>query len=280
MISVIDTHQHLWDLEQFPYSWCRNHPVLDRSFRLDDYLEATKGAPIVKTVFMECDVDDPHQLDEAAHIQSLANQNPLIAGIIAGCRPEKEGFTAHLDALERLPGVRGVRRVLHTMPDATSQSSLFVENLRQLARRHWTFDLCVLARQLPLAIALIEQCPDVSFVLDHCGVPDIKDRVFEPWRTEMARLAHFPNVVCKVSGLVAYADPETWTESDLRPWVEHVIAHFGWDRLLWGSDWPVCTQASSLQKWLRTAQSLVADANREQQENFFMRNAERIYRLR
>ena len=276
---LVDTHQHLWDLTQYPYTWCAGVPALNRSFRFDDYLAAAAGLDIAKTVFMECDVDEPHQLAEARAIQSLANEQPLIAGIVASGRPERENFQAHLEALARLPHVRGLRRILHTQPDALSQSPLFSENLRLLPEFGLTFDLCVLARQLPIARQLIERCPGVTFVLDHCGVPDVKGRAFEPWRTDLAQLAAFPNVNCKISGIVAYADPATWTVEDLRPWVDHVIAQFGWDRVVWGGDWPVCTLGAPLSRWVQTTRTLTATATEEQRAKLFHLNAERIYRV-
>src|SRR5665213_2355765 len=197
---IVDTHQHLWG--KFPCSWCGGMPTLARKFDLDDYRDATRDTGIAKTVFVEADVDEPHALDEARHVQELSRLHGSIAGIVAAGRPEREGFSRHLKALALLPAVRGVRRILHTQPDALSQSSLFAENLRHLPDFGFSFDLSVLARQLPLAFALIECCPRVNFVLDHCGVPDIKVRAFDPWREWITRLSALPNLSCKISGLV------------------------------------------------------------------------------
>lgn len=274
----IDTHQHFWDLKQFPYSWCAGIPALNHSYLFDDYLAAAKKTGIEKTVFVECDVDEPNSLAEARHIQTLAEQNPIIAGIVAASRPERADFPAQLEALLKLSKLRGLRRVLHVVPDETSQPALFAENVNRLANHQLTFDLCVLARQLPLAIALVQKCPKVQFVLDHCGVPDVKGKAFEPWRTYIKELAARPNVVCKISGLVAYAG-EKWTVDDLRPWVEHVVACFGWDRLVWGGDWPVCTLTASLEQWVAAADALFSTATESQREALFYKNAERIYRV-
>jgi predicted TIM-barrel fold metal-dependent hydrolase len=274
----IDTHQHLWDLRQFPYSWCAGIPALNRSFGLDDYLAAAKDTGIEKTVFVECDVNEPHSLAEAQNIQKLSESHPLIAGIVAAARPERADFPAQLDALLKLSKLRGIRRVLHVVPDETSQSPLFAENVRRLAVPKLTFDLCVSSRQLPLALALAGKCPDVQFILDHGGVPDVKGKAFDPWRAHIAELATRPNVVCKISGLVAYAG-ENWTMNDLRPWVEHVVASFGWDRVVWGGDWPVCTLTASLKQWADASDELFATATEAQREKVFYKNAERIYRI-
>jgi predicted TIM-barrel fold metal-dependent hydrolase len=274
----IDTHQHLWDLRQFPYSWCAGIPALNRSFGLDDYLAAAKATGIEKTVFVECDVDEPHSLAEAQHIQKLAERNPLIAGIVAAARPERADFSVQLDELLQLSKLRGLRRVLHIVPDETSQSALFEENVRRLAPHRLTFDLCVLARQLPLAVALARKCPDVQFVLDHCGVPDVKGKAIDPWRAHIKELAALPNVACKISGIVAYAAAD-WTVADLRPWAEHVIVSFGWDRVVWGGDWPVCTLTATLKRWVEGSDELFSAASPIDREKVFYKNAERTYRI-
>lgn len=278
-MKAIDTHQHLLYPGTFPYAWCKSTPPLDRSFSLADYVDASRGLEIEKTVFVECDVDDPHQLAEARHIQGLADSHPLIAGIVAACRPEQEGFGAQLDELKKFPKVKGLRRVLHVVPDALSQSALFIENVRLLPDYSFSFDLCVLARQLPLARRLVEQCPAVSFILDHCGVPDIQGKAFDSWHRNIAELARHPNVACKISGLPAYAGEGKTSAGNLRAWTDHVIASFGWDRVIWGGDWPVCTLATSLEKWFRIAESLVEGGTEQQRREFFYENAERVYQL-
>lgn len=274
----IDAHQHLWELQRFPYTWCGGIPALNRSFLLDDYLAAIEGTGIEQTVFVECDVDEPHALSEAQHVQDLADRSPIIAGIVASARPERADFPAQLEALLNLPKLRGIRRVLHVVPDDVSRSTLFAENVRRLTAHNLTFDLCVLARQLSLAVALAGKCPDVQFILDHCGVPDVRSGVLDPWRANISELARLPNVACKISGLVVYAG-EHWTTADLRPWVEHVVASFGWDRLVWGGDWPVCTITATLGQWSNASNELFAAAALAEREKVFYKNAQRIYRV-
>lgn len=277
---LVDTHQHFWDRDRFPYSWTHGVPPLNRSFSLRDYEEAAREASIAKTIFMECDVDPPHALDEARWVQSQAKDNALIAGIVAGANLVDDGFPAHLDALQDLSKIRGIRQVLHTQADDFSRQPLFREHLRQLAAVDLTFDLCALARQLPVAAELVEATPDVGFILDHCGIPDIKGGAFESWSQSIERLADLPNVLaCKISGIVAYAKPYDWTIDDLRPWFDHVIGAFGWERVVWGGDWPVCTVSSTLQRWVEAARQLAAEASESEQAQLFHRNAERIYRV-
>jgi predicted TIM-barrel fold metal-dependent hydrolase len=279
-MQIVDTHQHLWDLDLFRYSWLSSFPVLNRSFRMENYVDAANGLNVVKSVHLEADVDEPYMLDEARHLLALADHtdNPL-EGVVAGGRPESTGFKAYLDKIIGHPKLKGIRRVLHTQPDEVGKGKLFIENVAALSNYGLSFDICVAARQLPIAIDLVSHCPGVTFILDHCGVPQVKERVLDPWRMDIAKIARFPNVVCKVSGLVAYADPKQWTREDLRPYVDHVLTCFGWDRVMFGSDWPVCTLSASYRQWVEALQSLTRSAGETNQKKLFHNNAVRVYRL-
>jgi len=279
-MKIVDTHQHLWDPEVFSYAWLKPLPALNRPYRMPDYLEAARGLDIEKSVHVEADVDEALMLDETLHILRLADQagNPL-EGVVACARPESDSFGAYLDRISIHPKLKGIRRILHTLPDDVGQGAKFIANVGSLASRGLSFDICVLARQLPIAIALVGKCPAVNFILDHCGVPQVKEKVIDPWRGHIRRIAQFPNVACKVSGLAAYADPEKWTTDDLRPYVEHTIECFGWDRVMFGSDWPVCTLSASLDRWVSALKSLTQNAGATNQQKLFHDNAIRVYRL-
>ncbi len=286
-MQIIDTHQHLWDLGQFPYSWTPKQPALNRSFKLDDYYEATRGLTIARSVHVEADVDEDFMLQETLHVLSLAkNDDNPISGVVAVVRPEYDDFRERLDRIAGQRLLKGVRRILHTVPDEISTTTTFVENVKSLEDYGLTFDICMLARQLPLAISLVKQCPNVNFILDHCGNPNLRSdagaKEFEKWRESLSEIAGFPNIACKVSGIVVntdLTDPSSWTAETLRPAVEHVIASFGWDRVMFGSDWPVCTLAASFKEWAETLMSLTRDAGEENQRKLFYSNAERVYSL-
>lgn len=279
-MPIIDTHQHLWDPQVLPCSWLQGLPTLNRAFRMNDYLEAAKGLDVVKSVHVETDVDEPYMIEETKALFRLADEqdNPL-SGIVATARPEKDGFEAHLEKIMGHPALKGIRRILHTQPDDLGRGEAFITNVGRLAGYGLSFDICVLARQLPVAINLVSQCPDVSFILDHCGVPQVKERVLDPWRAGISEIAKFPNIACKISGVVAYADPAKWTADDLRPYIEHVIESFGWDRIMFGSDWPVCTLSASYAQWVDALRRVTATASPENQRKLFHDNAMRIYRL-
>jgi predicted TIM-barrel fold metal-dependent hydrolase len=279
-MNIVDTHQHLWDLDLFRYAWLQQLPDLNRSFRMNDYLAATNGLAIEKSVHLEADVDEPFMLDETMHLLRLADcaDNPL-EGVVACGRPESKEFKTYVEKIADHPKLRGIRRVLHTQPDDLGQSETFIENVCSLAGYGLSFDICVLARQLPLAIRLVSQCPDVTFILDHCGVPQVRDKVLDPWRSRILEIAKFPNVFCKISGLIAYADPNNWNAEDLRPYVDHAIECFGWDRVMFGSDWPVCTLSASYRQWVDVLLSLTRSAGEANQNKLFHHNAIRVYRL-
>jgi predicted TIM-barrel fold metal-dependent hydrolase len=279
-MKIVDTHQHLWDLERFSFSWTRKHPSLDRSFRMADYLAATAGLEVSKSVHLEADVDEPDMLGETRYILELAERddNPL-AGVVACARPESAGFAAYIEQIAGHPKLKGVRRVLHVAPDDTVDRPGFVDHVRALARYDLSFDICVLARQLPIAIRLARECPGVQFILDHCGNPLVKERAFEPWGSDIRELAGCRNVVCKISGIVTNADAENWTPEDLRPYVEHVIESFGWGRVMFGSDWPVCLLASSYRRWVEALMFLTEGAGEGERRKLFSENAERVYKL-
>lgn len=274
-MRIIDTHLHLIYLDRFSYPWLSGAPRINRSFPLEDYMRRAEALGIEKAIHMEVDVAEK---DMEAETEFVTSVDPRVVAAIAAGRPESAGFPAYLERLAANPRVKGLRRILHTMPDELSAPDRFAENVRLLAGHGLTFDLCVLARQLSIGQKLVDRCPDVQFVLDHCGVPDIEGGKFESWRDGITEIARRPNVAAKISGVIAYGGDD-WTVDDLRPYVEHVIDSFGWDRIVWGSDFPVCTQTASLERWVEVTHELIAGASEEERTKLFSANAERIYRL-
>ena len=163
-----------------------------------------------------------------------------------------------------------------TSTDALSQQPQLRAHLRLLPERDLTFDLCVLARQLPLALDLVTACPDVAFVLDHCGAPDIAAGALDPWRDNLRAIASCANVTCKISGLLANCDPLDSTADAVRPYVEHAIEVFGWERVIWGSDWPVVEITSTLRDWADRPGQSSAGESEENRRKLFTENAIRV----
>lgn len=275
-MRIIDTHLHLIYPDRFSYPWLGNAPAINKPWTVQSYWAEAGPLGIEGALHMEVDVTEPDIVPETGFVLTL----PGIEGAIAACRPEHLDFPAQLEKLIAVGKgrIKGLRRILHEVPDEVSQPSLFADNLRLLAGHGLTFDLCLRADQLHLGVALARKVPEVTFILDHCGNPDINGIGLDPWRQSLRDIAALPNVMGKVSGIVNHCDPD-WTTETLRPYVEHVIGSFGWDRVFWGSDHPVVTLTGSLTRWVEASREIVAGEARENQEKLFHRNAERIYRL-
>lgn len=277
---IIDTHLHVVDPWTLDYPWLATVPALNQAWPYAAYeLEALR-AGISRTLHMEVDVAPERIEDETSYVATLAHRpGSLIAGAIASCRPEEPEFAAYLERQRRNPLIKGFRRVLHVMPDELSEQPLFRDNIKRMSGSGLTFDLCMLPHQLPNAMALADLAPDVTFILDHCGVPDIKGDARQPWQEHITELARRPNVVAKISGVVAYADPDKWIADTLRPWVEHTISSFGWDRVVWGSDWPVCTLGGGLMAWVAATHALIDGASADEKQKLLSGNAKRLWKL-
>lgn len=277
---IIDTHLHLIDQSALSYPWLADVPALNRDFSYAEYAREAERAGISDILHMEVDVDAAHQQEEVDTVKALSRQpGNRIRGMIAACRPEEESFAGYMERQAADPFVKGLRRVLHVMSDELSEGALFRRNIQRLQGSGLTFDLVVQPHQIPKAAALADLAPDVQFVLDHCGVPDIKAGTEHPWRENVAEIARRPNVVAKISGVVAYADPERWTVETLRPWVEHTISSFGWDRVVWGSDWPVCTLGGGLLHWIAATHALLDGCSDDERRKLLSGNARKIWKL-
>ncbi len=278
--GIIDTHLHLIYRDRLSYPWLAAVPALDREAHYERYAGEARRCGVAGALHMEVDVAEPDIEAETRNVQDLAIEGAaLIQGAISACRPESPDFPAFLERALANPFVKGFRRGLHVVPDDASERPLFRENLRRLSGAGRPFDLCVRPDQLDRAIALADACPDVPFVLDHCGAHSITPRLAQLWRGRVAEIARRPNVTAKISGVVAYVDPKTWVLDHLRPTVEHVIERFGWDRVVWGSDWPVCTLAASLSIWLAATHAITRGASADERDKLFAANARRLWRL-
>jgi predicted TIM-barrel fold metal-dependent hydrolase len=255
-------------------------PPLNQDFSLQRYQAEALRCGVTDAIHMEVDVAPEDIEAETRNVEALAKEpGSLLRGAISACRPESAEFPAFLERQLANPFVKGFRRVLHVVPDETSQSVAFRANLRRLSGTGLPFDLCLRSEQLGIAIALADAAPDVQFVLDHCGNPGIEARAEHPWRESIAELARRPNVAGKISGIITNAGAETWSAEDLRPYVEHMIESFGWDRVVWGSDWPVCTLAGTLSNWVAATHALTRGCSESERERLFSANARRIWRL-
>lgn len=273
-MRIVDTHLHLVYPDRFAYPWLDAVPSLNRPWSVEDYWAEASGLGIEAALHMEVDVAEADIAAESAFVLGL----PGIVGAIANGRPEHDDFERHVDAMLALGRVRGIRRLLQFQPPELPTTPTFIDNVRLLGRKGLTFDICVKSHELPYAPPLIAACPDTQFVLDHCGNPRIAEAEWESWTMRLEAVAALPNVVCKVSGILANVAPD-WTVDQVRPYVEFVIETFGWDRVVWGSDHPVVTLFANLTRWVDASRTIVSCASADEQAALFHRNAERIYRV-
>jgi L-fuconolactonase len=295
---IVDTHQHLWDLSKFQLPWLKPDGELYRSYLSKDYLAAAEGLGIVKAVYMEVAVAPADKLAEAEQVIEICRDtdNPTVAAVIGG-EPAAEHFTAYITRFKGSPFIKGVRQIL---PSATSEQGLYAEQafakgVRLLGELGMRFDLCMPPERLPDAVKLVDACPGTRFVLDHCGNADPKwyrdwpdesaaeaaarRRARNAWERNIAVLAERENVVGKISGIIARAPKEDWTPDDLAPIINHCLEVFGPDRVMFASDWPVCTRVASLKQWVAALKEIVRRRPESEQRRLLCDNAVRFYGL-
>lgn len=185
-------------------------------------------------------------------------------------------FPRFLERQAANPFIKGFRREFSAVADGVLHGSVFQENVKRLAGTGLTFDICVPRRGISKAFALVDRATDVQFVLDHCGVPFGGDSVHS-WREQMTEIAKRPNVIGKILGVITYIDPDGWTLDTIRPYVEHMIESFGWDRVVWGRDWPVCTLGGGVSTWVAATQALIAGASTDEKNKLLSCNARRLW---
>jgi predicted TIM-barrel fold metal-dependent hydrolase len=283
MLPILDTHQHLWDLDKFRLTWIKKDSPLAKSFLMSDYLQATAGLNVVKSVYMEVDVEPAQQTAEAEYVIDICTRGktPMVAAVISG-RPASEEFKKYITPLAAGKYIKGVRQVLHN-PDNPAGFCLgeqFIKSIRLLGDLNLSFDLCLRPGELLDGAKLIDACPDTRFILDHCGNANVQAKDRSQWQRDIEAVAKRKKVVCKISGIVASAKPDHWSADDLAPIVNHTLDVFGPDRVMFGGDWPVCTLAATYKQWVEALKAIVHERKEEEQRKLFHDNALRVYGLK
>jgi predicted TIM-barrel fold metal-dependent hydrolase len=290
-LPIVDTHQHMWDLERLCPPWVRSATgLLHRTYMTGEYLEATKGLNVVQAVYMEVDDAPEQHVEEATSVVALcrAGKSPTRSAVIGG-RPASEGFGDYLARFRQMPEVKGVRQVLHASetPPGYCLRPEFVRGIRRLGQAGLRYDLCLRPAELGDGVKLVDLCPDTRFIVDHCGSADPKAFLKaaaapshdpEAWKRAMAALAGRANVVCKISGVIESA-PRVGTVDSLVPIVNHCLDSFGPDRVMFGGNWPVCLMGSSYRGWVEALRTIVSGRPRPDQRKLWRDNAVRFYGL-
>ena len=280
MERVVDTHVHAWDTARLEHPWLSREPALPRRF-LPAELDCG-GVRVEAAVLVEADCR-PDQADaETAWLLDLAREDPRVRGVVAAVPLEHGAACAgRVEELAADPLVVGVRRLLQDEPAGFAVQAGLVEGTWLLAGTGLVSDLCVRARQLAEVTRLAAMCPEVTFVLDHLGKPEIAAGAGSParqWASGLAGLASLPNVVCKLSGLTTQAAPGTPRE----PLVTHLryaVDCFSPARCLFGSDWPVASETATYRGWYETVRAAVSDLGDDEQAGIMQGNAARVYGL-
>ncbi|MFD8528717.1 amidohydrolase family protein [Streptosporangium canum] len=274
---MIDAHHHVWDLSVRDQEWITGPEMapLRRDFGVEDLPAAASG--VTATVLVQT-IAVP---EETPEFLALAEAHDLIAAVVGWTDLTAPSAADDLDALRAVPGGRYLRGIRHQVQGEADPRWLCRDDVRRglaaVGRAGLVYELLTLPHQLPAAIETAAALPDLAFVLDHCSKPPVASGVLEPWATLVRELAARPNVTCKLSGLLTEADWDGWAAADLRPYVDVVLEAFGPERVMFGSDWPVCLLAAPYDRVLETTRSLTAHLSEAEREEVFGGVAARVY---
>jgi L-fuconolactonase len=281
-MTVVDAHHHLWDPAVRDYPWMAGPALapIRRRFTVADLRREAAAAGVTHTVAVQA-VGDLGETEEL--LAATEASDGLVAGVVGWVDLTAPDVAGVIDRLRAGPGggrLVGVRHQVQDEPDPAWLGRADVRRgLRAVADVGLAYDLLVLVPQLPAARAAVAALPDARFVLDHAAKPAIAAGELEPWAGELAALARLPNVACKLSGLVTEARWDDWDADRIRPYADHVLAVFGPERVMFGSDWPVCRLAASYGQVRELAEALVAGLSPAEREAVFHATAAAAYRL-
>lgn len=274
---TIDSHQHFWRYTPAEYPWMKPEWPIRR-----DFLPADLASEMLKVGIEGCVAVQAQQtVAEARWLLSLADAHPIIRGVVGWVDLQSERVEEQLAELARHPRFVGVRHVVQDEPDDNFMlRPAFQRGIGKLRQFNLAYDLLVFPKQLPAAIQLVANFPEQRFVLDHIAKPPIAAGALSPWREQLRELAKAPNVWCKVSGMVTEAKWVGWNAEDFRPYLDIVFAAFGVERLMFGTDWPVCTLAGSYEQVHGLAADYTRSLTAEARAKFFGGNATAFYQLK
>jgi L-fuconolactonase len=274
---IVDSHQHFWEVGRFDYPWMT--PEVD--VLCHDYLP-TALEPVLQRngVGETILVQASNSVAETRWLLTLADENQFIAGVVGWVDLQSENVGQQLDEFAAHPKFKGVRHLVESEPadDWLIQESVR-KGLDELSTRGLSYDLLVHTRHLKHAHAVVDSCPQLRFVIDHLAKPPIARGEIDEWARKIKPLAAAENVWCKLSGLVTEADWTGWRIEDLIPYVDKALELFGPQRLMFGSDWPVCLLAASYEQVLESARTLLSDLSDEERGRIFSQNASQFYRI-
>jgi L-fuconolactonase len=274
---ILDTHQHFWKANRGDYHWMTPAvPILARDYLPSDLRPELRKTGVARTVLVQA----AQTADETDFLLKLAEETDFVAGVIGWFDLEQENFPlVYEEKRENHPKLLGVRPMLQDLADdGWILRKQVMENLRYLADRKVVFEFLTYTRHLPFVLEVLEEETRLHAVIDHISKPEIKTGKIEPWNNLISKIARHQNVFCKLSGMVTEADHRMWEPEHLRPYIEHVLDSFGEDRVMFGSDWPVCLLAGSYAEVINALRTVVADhLSPSGLTKLFSRNGTRFY---
>jgi len=284
---IVDTHLHIWDFDRLSYSAFQGHPLFGRSYQIEDYARDCGSVQVEAMVFLECYADftatGGQYIEEIKFVEDSATRDPRIRAIVPMAPLEWGARVEPLLAQMRdnHPSVRGIRRIVEfdDDPRALTLSDSFIEGVNLLEKFGFHFEINVNHTQMDIVREFVRHIPNVPMILDHCGKPGIAEGALEQYRADIAELAQHPNLCIKLSDLPAEADHQHWTPADLAPYIDATIETFGFERTLYGGDYPICLQATTLPEWVGVLDRALSGASPGELRKFYRDNANAVYRL-
>ena len=275
-VPVIDSHHHFWEIDRFDYSWMPDGSPLATDYGPGDLDLLREKAGVDYTVIIQA-VSSP---DEARWLLKLAEEHEFIAGVVGWVDLTDPEVGHTLDELQRSKYFVGVRHIWESEEDpGWIANSGAINGLKELVRHDLPFDFLARPPNLPYIPQVMDQVPDLRAVVDHIAKPLIADHIVEPWLTDLRKVASINGIHCKVSGMITEADNQNWAVDDLRPYVHHVLGMFGSDRLMFGTDWPVCTLAGSYGQVTDAVREILENLSPLAKSDVFGGTATRFYNL-
>lgn len=274
---TIDAHQHFWNYDPQRHQWISDHlSMLHRNFLPADLEPVLQANDVAGCIAVQTDQTE----EETLFLLGLANRHDFIKGVVGWVDLQLPAIAGRLSYFSQYNHLKGFRHILQaeTQRDLFLQQP-FLDGISLLEQYHFTYDILILPDQLPYLPALISRFPNQRFVIDHLAKPSIRTGAYQPWKKDIQKVAAYGNVYCKVSGMVTEATPGNWKDSDFVPYIETVLEAFGIERLMYGSDWPVCLAEADYTNVINLTRSYFHTFSEEEQLMFFYRNAVDFYHL-
>jgi L-fuconolactonase len=274
---IIDAHQHFWKYSPTKHAWIGEEmSVLKRDFLPSDLSNIYERNSVKGCVAVQADGSE----EETEFLLQLASENDFIKGVVGWVYLQDKNVEARLHHYQSFKKLKGFRHVVQDEPDPNFMlRDDFRAGLKALEGFDYTYDILIYPHQLDAAIKTVQDFPGIKFVLDHIAKPDIKNSKMDDWLPKIKTLAQSPNIYCKVSGMVTEAAWKSWRQEDFAPYLEAVTAAFGIERLMFGSDWPVCLLSGNYEEVLGIVKTHMTQYSTADQKQLFYKNALSFYRL-